>query len=118
MAIVDRDGECRAIALAVGRHHLRQLELREALLLHRHANNPAGVANHERDHVRRRMLGRHDQVTLVFPVLVIEDDDHSACAKLGQNVLDAVEGGPTGLVGRRAGRQREDVRHGADLEGP
>ena len=39
----------------------------------------------------RGALGRHDEITLVLPVLVVHDDDHAPGAQLGEQLLDGAE---------------------------
>ena len=96
-AQVDRYGEGGAVRLAVDRDHLRQLQARELLLFHRHADDAAGVADHEGHRLGSRMFGGHDEVALVLPVLVVHDDDHASGAQFGEDFPERAErGGSTG----------------------
>ena len=81
------------------RHHQRNLELVEPLRRHRQADQPAAVARHEVDRLRRHLLGRDRQVAFVLAILVVDDDDHPAGADRLDGVLDAGE--------RRAARLRD-----------
>ena len=58
--------------------HLRQVELGEPLLGHRHADQAAAVLRHEVDRLGRDLLGRDRQVPFVLAILVVDDDDHLA----------------------------------------
>ena len=46
----------------------------ELPLITRHINSPA---RHEVDGVRRRHLAGNDQVALVLPVLMVDEDEHA-----------------------------------------
>src|SRR6185437_9221124 len=64
--------------------HGGQLEAVGFCLGDRHADVARGVADHEREQLRRRELGGEDQVALVLAVLVVYDDHCLA----GRDVLD------------------------------
>ena len=55
---------------------------------HGQADDAAGVAHHEVDSVRCRLLGGDHEVALVLAVFVIDEDDHAAVAQLGDGVID------------------------------
>ena len=55
------------------RDHQRQLELVEAGALHREADHPARVADHERHLLGRHAIGGDDEVAFVLAVLVVDD---------------------------------------------
>ena len=78
--------------------HQRNLELVEPLRRHRQADQAAAVARHEVDRLRRDLLRRDRQVAFVLPILVVDDDDHLACAERLDRVLDAGE-----RIGRASG---------------
>ena len=82
LARLDRDGKCRLVPRAVMRAHEWQAELLDALAGHREADQAAGVTRHEIDRIRRGELRRHDEIALVLPVLVIDQDEHAAVARL------------------------------------
>jgi hypothetical protein len=46
------------------------------------------VFGHEVDGFRRRQLRRNDEVALVLPLFVIDQDDHPAVAKFLDSFLD------------------------------
>ncbi len=46
-------------------------------MLHRDADDPGAVADHEGHGVRGHELRGGDQVTLVLAILVVGDDDHA-----------------------------------------
>ncbi len=75
--VVDAHGERRALGLGVRRDHQRQLEQVGPLGQQRDADDARGVGEEEGDVLRRGRLGRHDQVALVLPVLVVDDDGHA-----------------------------------------
>ena len=72
-------------------HHQRNLELVEPLGRHRQADQPAAVARHEIDGLRRDFLGGDRQVAFVLAVLIVDDDDHPAGADGVERVFDAGE---------------------------
>ncbi len=94
LARVDRDGErgfVRVRELAVG--HEGQLQPIRDFLREREADQPAPVRAHEVDPLRSNLLRRTDEIPLVFPVLIVSDDDHPAASNRFYRVLDhAVEG--------------------------
>ena len=80
VAVVDAHGERRALGLGVGRDHEGQVEQVGPLGQQRCADDAGRVGQEEGDLLRRGGLGRHDQVTLVLPVLVVDHDDHAELA--------------------------------------
>jgi hypothetical protein len=108
---VDRDREGGAVRFTVHRDHLWQVQTRQVLLGHRHADNAARVADHERHRLRRRVLGGHDEVALVLPVLVIHDDDHAPGAQLREDLPQGAQGGSGAGRGSLSG-QWQDFGHG------
>src|SRR5262249_6103894 len=72
----------------LGDHHA-QLELVEALTQHRYAHEPPGVGHHEVDGLGRDPVGRHHEVTLVFAILVVDDDEDTALSDLLDRLFDA-----------------------------
>jgi hypothetical protein len=67
------------------------VQLLEPLAGHRHADEPAAVARHEVDRVRRRELRGDRQVTLVLAVLIVDDDHEPPVAVVLDRLLDARE---------------------------
>ena len=55
------------------------------------ADEPAPVRGHEVDGLRRDELGRHGEVALVLPVLVVDHDHHPAGLDLLERLLDGGE---------------------------
>ena len=88
---VDGDGERGAVRLGVVADHQRQLELVEAVAGHGHADHTRRVAQEEGDLVGRGRLRGHDQVSLVLPVGVVDDDDDVAPPDGGDRVFDPGE---------------------------
>ena len=85
--VVDADREGGALRLRVGRDHQGQVEQVRPLGHQRHADHARGMGQEERDVLRRGRLGRHDQVTLVLPVLVVDDDGHAQAADAVNRLL-------------------------------
>ena len=79
------------------RAHEWQAELLDALAGHREADKAAGATRHEIDRIRRGELRRHDEIALVLPVLVIDQDEHAAVARL----LDQFIGSRRGIATAR-----------------
>jgi len=92
VAEVDGHGEGGAHALGVDRDHERQVELPGPVGRDRGADEAAGVADEEGDGLRGGVLGGHDEVALVLPVLVVGDHDDLAPG-------DGVDGLGNGGVG-------------------
>ena len=92
MAVVDRDGERRALALGVLADHGRQVEGIEPVAGQRDADHPRSVVEEEGDLLGRGVLGRHDEVALVLAIGVVDHDHHLALADGGDGVLDVGEG--------------------------
>ena len=104
VAVVDGHGERGAVALGVGRHHRRQVELVEALAGHRHADDARRVVQEEGDLLGRGELGRHDEVALVLAVLVVDHDDDLAAPDGGDGLLDLGERHASALPSWRSRR--------------
>ena len=60
---------------------------------HGNADQAAPVLGHEVDGLGRHSVGRHDEIALVLPVLVVDDDDHLALADLVDRLRDRREPG-------------------------
>ena len=103
LARLDRDGEGGFVPGAVGLAHQRQAELLDALAGHGEADEPARVAGHEVDPFRRSELRRDHQVAFVFPVFIVDQDEHAALAGFLDQLLGRGE-----VVGQAAG---EDLVH-------
>ena len=58
------------------------------------ADQAAAVLGHEVDGVRGRHLGRDHQVALVLAVLVVDQDEHAAVARLFDDLFDRRTGTP------------------------
>jgi hypothetical protein len=78
-----------AAGVLVGVEHRRQVEPVAVGLGEWHADVAGRVADHERDQLGRRHLGREDEVALVLPVLVVDHDDGPAGLDVGYRALDA-----------------------------
>ena len=71
--------------------HQRKAQLLAALARQRQAYQATAVRRHIIDVLRPHLLGRHDQVTFVLTVLVVDHDDHLAGSDIGDDVIDAAE---------------------------
>ena len=79
---LDRDGEGGFVAAAVVVGHRLQAERVGPILGQREADQPAPVARHEVDRVGRRHLRRDDEIALILAVVVVDQDEHAAVARL------------------------------------
>ena len=89
--VVDGDGEGGAHRVEIVGDHRRQVQPVGAVGGHRHADDAAGVADHEGHLFRRRLRRGHDQVALVLAVGVVDDDDELALGDGRDGRFDAVE---------------------------
>ena len=87
---VNRHREVGLMLRAVVPDHQRQTNLSGTLDRDRHADQAAGFGSEEVDDFGGDLLSCNDQVTLIFAILVIHQDDHLTFA----NVIDDV--GDTG----------------------
>ncbi len=108
---VHRDGEIGALDLAVARHHRSEAEAVELMAEHGHAHDAAAVTDHEVDHLRRGLGGRHDEVALVFAVLVVRHDDGLAGGDGRKGVFHGIKG--LGGVGTHGARKEGKGPQGA-----
>ena len=79
---IDRHGEIGLMLRAVIAHHQWYVQLARALRHDGHANQTAGLCGKKIDDFWRYFLRRDNQVTLVFAILVIHQDDHPARADI------------------------------------
>ena len=82
--------------------HQRQAEGVEPLAGQREADQAAAVGRHEVDRGRRAHLRRDDEVALVLAVLVVDEDEHPAVARVLDDLLD--RGDRVGVVVRAGAR--------------
>jgi hypothetical protein len=78
---------------AIAGDHRTQAEPLELMLQHGYAHNAAAVANHHVDRLRGRLGGRHDQIPLIFTILVVRHDHQLAFVDVLHDGLDTVERG-------------------------
>ncbi|GBD17397.1 hypothetical protein HRbin26_02317 [bacterium HR26] len=92
LARLDRDGEGRpeATPVRLRRHHERQSQPVSPLWRHRHADEPPGLARHEVDRLRRGMLRRDAQVSLVLPIPIVHDDHELPLPEVRDRPLDSL----------------------------
>src|SRR6185295_11505092 len=83
---VDRHGEVRAVLRGVVQGLEAESEAVALLLGQGEAELAAGVPDHEVDGFGGDPLGRHHEVALVLPVLVVHQDNHASRAELVENL--------------------------------
>ncbi len=91
MAGIDTDGERGALRLRVGGHHQRQVQGVGPFGQQGNADHPGGVGQEEGDVLGGGGFGGHDEVSLVLPVLVVDDDRHAEAADGVDGFADARE---------------------------
>lgn len=83
--------ECQTCLILCTVEHEREAKHVQILSFHANANHSTGVFYHE-GHGRCRDLVRcDDEVALVLPVLVVDDNEELARRQVGQSSGDAVE---------------------------
>ncbi|CKR78434.1 Uncharacterised protein [Mycobacterium tuberculosis] len=103
---IDCDGVCRPVLVLVHRVHGQQAQPVADGTVQRNAQVSGGVADHEGHHLRRCLLGGEDQVTLVLPVFVVDDDDGLTRRNVGNRPLDGVQPRHLCYLAVRPGRTR------------
>ena len=78
-----------SMRLPLALRHRLQAERVDALLGQRQADQAAAVAGHEVDRVGGRHLRRDDEVALILAVVVVDEDEHAAVARLVDDRLGA-----------------------------
>ena len=92
MRRIDRYGEVGLVLRAVVTHHKRDAQLPCTICGDGHANQTAGLTGKEVDNFWRDFLGSDYKVSLVFPVLIIHEDDHLTFANVVQDIWNGIEG--------------------------
>ncbi len=97
-------GAMRGVGIA---HHEGQTQLAAAFASQGEADEAAPVARHEIHILGPDTFGGHDQVALIFPILVVHDHRHFAAAQILENLIDRIERShvssqPSGFVMSRA----------------
>src|SRR5690606_31574643 len=90
--VVDAHQKCRAVTLGVVPHHQIEAERVRAVLIDRDAEEPRRVFQEERDIVGVGVLRGHDQVTLVLPVGIVDDEHLPARGESGNGFGNARSG--------------------------
>ena len=88
---IDGDREHRSHDGGVIVDHGMQVQLIQTLTLHGHTDEPPSVLGHEVDCLRRHLLGGHDEIAFVLPILIVHHDDDLALAKLLDGLVDGVQ---------------------------
>ena len=82
---VDAHGKSRFVERCIVRNHGLQLQFIAPLFAERGADQATAMGRHEIDRVGGRHLRRDDQVALIFAILVVDEDEHAAIARLGDD---------------------------------
>ena len=89
--VVDRHGVRRLVRGRVPLDHRPELKTSGRLGQDRHAQEPPPVRDHELDRLGTDLLGCRDEVTLVLPILIVDDNDDPPFPKRLQGVVDPGE---------------------------
>ena len=92
MRRIDRYGEVGLVLRAVVTHHQWDAQLPCTICGNGHTNQTAGLTGKEVDNFWRDFLGSDYKVSLVFPVLIIHEDDHLTFANVVQDIWNGIEG--------------------------
>ena len=78
------NGHCKRslMVICVVAHHLRQMQLLNVRLTHRHTDQSLCMHRHEVDILGCRKLRRTDQISFIFSIRVINHHDQMSLAKL------------------------------------
>ena len=87
----DGDGEGGLVPGAVGLAHQRQCQLLHLAAFHRQTDQAARMADHEVDLLGGGKLRRDDQITLVFAVFVIDQNEHPPRARFRNQIFGRSE---------------------------
>ena len=90
-ASVDAYGEGRLIGIGIAIHHEGQIEFIETVSLHGETDQASGLRCHEVDRLWCGELGRTNQVTFIFTLLVVHDDHAGSIANGHECFRNAVE---------------------------
>jgi hypothetical protein len=82
VARLDRDSEGGFVPSRIAARHQRQTKLLDPFLAEREADQAASVLGHKIDRVGSRHLRRDDEIALILAILVIDQDEHPAVARL------------------------------------
>ncbi|MCY1431480.1 hypothetical protein D9M71_474500 [compost metagenome] len=89
---LDGHGERGAEHAAVARHHLLQAQAFAVFVGQGQADQATGFTGHEADCLGCAAVGGQQQVAFVFPVFIVDQQDHFAEAVIFDDFFDAVEG--------------------------
>jgi hypothetical protein len=85
---LDGDRKGGGMARLIGAGHQFEVESVGAVLVQGEADQPAPEPGHEINRVGIGHLRRNDEIALVFPVLGIDQDEHSSSLGVFNNFLD------------------------------
>ena len=112
---LNRDGERRFMTRGIVDRHHRQAKTIHPFGRHRQADQAAAMKGHEIDRLRGSEFGRDHQIALVFPVLVIDQNEHPPGPRLGDDVLGRGDGAAQVRFDRSGRAISCRVRHGPPL---
>ena len=107
-ASVDAHREGGFVGIGVAIDHQRKIEFIKPLALHRQTNQSTRLGGHEVDGFRRSELGSADQISFIFPLLVIHHNDAGTIANVRQSISDGIEADRLFRSGRSDGVQSPD----------
>ena len=88
----DGHGEVGVMLRPVAGGHGREPQLPAPIDGHGHANEATGVARHEVHGLGGDMLRRHNEIAFVFPIFVVQEHDHLACAQVFDELFNGGKG--------------------------
>jgi len=94
---LDGHGEGGTVLGAVAPGHGRQLQAFAMLARQCQADQAAAVPGHEVDGLGRDQIGRQHEITFVFTVFLVNQDDHAAGRQLGDQLGNGGDGHSAGL---------------------
>ena len=87
-ASVNADGEGCLIGIRIAIHHEREIQFIKAVSLHGETDQSPGFRGHEIDRLRGGELGRTNEISFIFTLLVIHDNDAGTIANVRQSISD------------------------------
>lgn len=91
MCGIDADLEVGFELITVFGDHAFNSQLAKPVLAGRHTDESPAEARHEIDGFGGYFLGSHNEIPLIFPVFVIDDNNHFAGPNIDENVFNGVE---------------------------
>ena len=102
---LDRHREIGAVARGIALRHQWQTKLLDPFTRKSEANQTATMRGHKIYRVRGRHLRRNHKISLVFAILVIDEDEHATVTGIVDDILDRRQNGEV-LLGAPGNRRR------------